>query len=221
MSELSATITKKSAPRHANVRGLDPRSSPLSEEHDTSPGFCQCGCGEWVGFWEQTNRSCGRVKGEPKRYVKGHQHVRPLVERFWSEVDRRSPGECWPWVGYRDSFGYGVFKHRGVKLRANRVALELSGTDIPDGFMACHHCDQPECVNPDHLFVGSHRDNMDDMAGKGRAPRGERSGNAKLTAGQVAEIRESDLTAPPLARRFGVSETTIRAIRSKKLWGHL
>lgn len=90
------------------------------------------------------------------------------VTRFWSRVDR-SGGErsCWPWIGYRDKWGYGGFT-RFRKLLAHRVAWTIANGPIPDDMLVLHHCDNPPCCNPGHLFVGTHQDNMDDMAKKGR-----------------------------------------------------
>jgi hypothetical protein len=94
-----------------------------------------------------------------------------LAERFWSKVDKS--GECWLWTGALASSGYGAIRVRSyVTEYAHRVALKLSGVEVPDGLFVCHHCDNPSCVNPAHLFVGTAKDNAQDMSRKGRGRKG-------------------------------------------------
>lgn len=154
-----------------------------------------------------------------------------LGDRFWAKVDRRGPDECWPWTACIVQ-GYGRFAiAAGKNDRAHRVALELSmGRPIAAGLEACHRCDNPPCVNPDHLYEGTHRQNMADMvrARRGFAARstvGAGNPNARLTEGDVAAILRADLTRygsqVALARRLGVTRETIRAIRIGKRWSHL
>ena len=90
---------------------------------------------------------------------------------FWSRVDVRTPGECWPWRGATNSDGYGRHKIAGVTLNAHRVAWDITYPDqpLPDGVLACHRCDNPPCCNPTHLFPGTPADNTRDMIRKGRA----------------------------------------------------
>ena len=124
-------------------------------------------------------------------------------------------GGCWLWQGHRDRHGYGV---RGGRL-AHRVAWELARGPIPAGLSVCHHCDEPACVNPEHLFVATHAENMADRGRKGRAARGERNGRAKLTAEQAAAIRaRAGESHRSLAREFGVDRTTVRDIVRGVIW---
>ena len=96
-----------------------------------------------------------------------------VVDRFWSYVPVSEVG-CWEWKGHRNTGGYGVITHNGRDHTASRVSWEIHFGPIPDGLSICHHCDNPPCVRPDHLFIGTHSDNMRDAFAKGRLyhPRG-------------------------------------------------
>lgn len=112
------------------------------------------------------SRECARKKGGNSR---GHP---PLTERFWGKVNKERGfgpnGDCWEWTGHRMKFGYGVIRSDGKVHKAHRISYSINIAPIPDDLMVCHHCDNPACVRPDHLFVGTHQDNMDDRMAKGR-----------------------------------------------------
>jgi hypothetical protein len=137
-------------------------------------------------------------------------------EQFWSLVDKRGPTECWEWTGPRLK-GYGRFVFEG-KWRAHRVAWEMAaGRPPPAGLEVCHSCDNPPCCNPAHLWVGTHAENMADMAAKGRS-RGTLSPGVRLDEMDLEMIRVLRRRLPrrAIANRFGVSEPTIQKIVARR-----
>lgn len=148
------------------------------------------------------------------------------ADRFWAKVRIGAPDACWEWRASRDRDGYGRFKIDGHMHVASRVALMLDGRLLQPGEMACHRCDNRACVNPRHLFVGSPRDNSQDMIAKqrhrpGSLP-GERNPRARLTARQVEEIRAryrpNVYGCKRLAHEYGVHFDTIHKIISGRSW---
>lgn len=126
---------------------------------------------------------------------------------------------CWEFLGTkRNAMGHGSLSVHNRPVHAHRLAYALHRGPIPSGRSVCHHCDNPACVRPEHLFLGTQQDNVNDMLGKGRSvpppiKRGLANSNAKLTEAQVAEIRRRWATDPTdqraLAREFGCSQSTI------------
>ncbi len=150
--------------------------------------------------------------------------LQTVVKRFLKHVHIEKFG-CWSWTGGASGSGYGKFKIEGKQVSAHRFSYEHYRNPIPDGLFVCHHCDVKLCVNPLHLFIGTHRDNMRDMIKKGRAiySRGERNGNSKLTLEQVNEIRnlrEEKWKLKKIAEKFGVTETSISGICNHHVWTH-
>lgn len=141
-----------------------------------------------------------------------------LADPPWSDA-------CTLWPGARTTAGYGTFSENGRSVYAHRRALELSlGRPLAVGAKACHTCDTPACVNPNHLFEGTSKANAADMVAKNRQARGERHSQAKLTEQDVCEIRRrvaSGETHRSVAPSFGVNERTINKIISGKRWGWL
>ncbi len=142
---------------------------------------------------------------------------------FWARVDKSGgPGACWPWLGTR-THDYGQVWWQGTPRRASRVAHDLAIGPIPAGMFVCHKCDNPPCVNPSHLFLGTNRDNLRDAAAKGRTwrPRGVLHPSAKLDLEAVRAIRRlaaAHTSQAALGRMFGVTPSTIWAIVAAVTW---
>jgi hypothetical protein len=134
-----------------------------------------------------------------------------LAERFWPKV-KKSLG-CWEWQGSLGTWGYGQININRKPVPTHRVALMLSGIDI-SGKCVLHRCDNPKCVRPDHLFLGTKADNSRDMVTKGRQCRGERHHWAKLTDKEVCQIRNSKMPQDQLSRIFGVNQSQISRIKT-------
>lgn len=147
-------------------------------------------------------------------------------ERFWDRV-YRGEGACQIWLGYVDRAGYGVIRFNGKNHLAHRASWIIEHGPIPDGAMVLHRCDNPSCVNPAHLFLGTQRNNMEDMVTKGRShkPIGTRNASAVLTDDQVRDIRASYVpqygSCVALARRYGVGRSTIWGIVKGNSWKHV
>ncbi|NCX03675.1 MAG: HNH endonuclease [Betaproteobacteria bacterium] len=157
----------------------------------------------------------------------------PLAVRLWSRVDMDAgPQGCWLWQGSVNAWGYGQIRRepeghavRGVKISVHRAAWELTHGPITKGLHVCHRCDNPGCVNPSHLWLGTHAENLYDMKRKGRAARGDRSGTARLDSQQVQILKRlmflGQCSPAELARLLGMSTTAIYDIKHKKSWSHI
>jgi hypothetical protein len=147
--------------------------------------------------------------------------------RFRSYTERRGRDDCWLWTAGRDGAGYGAFNLSRDRVRmvyrASRIAYMLATGRDPGPLCVCHRCDNPRCVNPRHLFLGTHADNNADRDAKGRnvVVVGEQNGSAKLTEAQVIAIRKADDTERAIAARFAVGSSVINRIRNGKNWKHI
>lgn len=142
-------------------------------------------------------------------------------DNFWAQTAFRENG-CREWIGKREKSGYGRVSWLGKKRLSHRVSMYLAGKlgDLDSDLFVLHHCDNPPCCNPDHLFLGSKKDNTQDAVRKGRQllpnNRGERSGNAKITNAQASEIRSAyakgGVSQQRLADTYGVNQMSISKI---------
>jgi hypothetical protein len=148
------------------------------------------------------------------------------IDRFMQYVEMIPESGCWIWMGALFDDGYGAFKLNGQK-RAHRAAYQLFVGEVPTGMFICHRCDTPACVNPAHLFPGSHADNTLDMMRKGRngiiseKKKGERHHAARLTEDQVRSIRADPRSNQELAPIYGVRWKTIWQVRRRDSWKHI
>ena len=146
--------------------------------------------------------------------------------KFWAKTRRASSG-CLEYLGYLQKHGYGSTSYCGKLWLSHRLAWTLSYGEIPPGACVCHTCDNPRCIEPEHLFIATHAENMVDMKKKGRRKAinsGEDNGRSKLSMQAAEEIRRSyaarESTQVQLAVRFGVSQTLISMVIRGLHWPH-
>lgn len=171
--------------------------------------------------WKHHNRK--QKYGDPLGGPKYYSNLSPQ-DRFMKYVDKTGLNGCWNWIGAIDQ-GYGKFRIDDKNIPAHRASvLFFHKQNINfSGLLVCHKCDNTRCVNPDHLFLGTHQDNVDDKMRKGRhnTGRGEAYKHAKLTDEKVLYIRDCEKTSEQLAKELNVSTSNINAIRSGKRWKHI
>lgn len=205
--------------------------APWVEEHGLQYpyGKCQCGCGQDAPIAKRNEFRRGYVKGQPIRFIHAHhtrlQRTPPIDEHFWAQVEILGPDECWEWQSGKSHKGYGHARFEEQTVVAHRVAWILTHGHIPDGLHVLHKCDNPPCVNPNHLFLGTNADNVADKVAKKRQSRGTSNGIAKLTEEQVTEARrrfaEGGISMAALARKYGVSGVSMRCVLLRITWKHI
>ena len=151
-----------------------------------------------------------------------------ILQRFNEKWLPHPRTGCWIWTGSLGSTGYGAFGAQGKTRKAHRVSWEIHNGEIPKhdsshGMCVCHKCDNPRCVNPSHLFLGTNTDNVRDMVRKGRhvPPIGEFGGASKLTEADVRAIRNDARTTRKIAEDYPVSKSQIHSIKSGNSWKHI
>lgn len=161
------------------------------------------------------------------------------AERLWARVKKKRNG-CWEWNGARSPSGHGSMRLGKGHISTHRLSFELAYGPIPSRMFICHRCDNPPCVNPEHLFLGTPADNMRDRDSKGRGAtgrrngrhtkpectaRGEQCGRTKLTTRQVLDIREAyaneRISMRALGAIYGISHTQVRYVVRGLSWAHL
>ncbi len=179
-------------------------------------------CDTHYAFWKRNG------------YV-GERRIKPLEERLWARVDKvpgQGPnGDCWQWKGYVHPTGYGQIGRdqvRGNTIQTHRAAYLVTRGEIPEGLWVLHTCDNRLCCNPDHLWVGTPKENTQDMIAKGRrrkawdVARGEDITLAKLTEDMVRAIRaEPPMTFKELGKKYGISAGTANAVKLRRTWKHI
>ena len=144
---------------------------------------------------------------------------RSVIDRF-AEKFRVTPG-CWVWTAALGNSGYGHFWSGTGPIPAHRMSYMLYKGEIGEGLSVLHRCDNRLCVNPDHLFLGTNKENTADMVSKDRQAKGSRLGAAKLNEAQIASIRADERSQRKIASEYGVSHTTIGQIKNNQLWRHV
>jgi hypothetical protein len=145
-----------------------------------------------------------------------------LEERFWSKVNKTE--FCWIWTASVKKNGYGQIGYNGTKLYAHRLSWELNNGTIPEDKLVLHKCDNPKCVNPDHLFIGTTQDNINDKIDKNRQAKGEINGMSKLTDINIIDIRKKyheGIKNRDLCKEYNVSHSTIHRIVFNRSWKHI
>lgn len=189
-------------------------------------GYCHCGCGNKTKLSDVNNAPRGLIKGQPYKFIRGHAtKIRTQdnpITRFWMKVNKEGAihpynpklGKCWEWLASKNKKGYGHFGFNGACWQAHRISWIFSYGEIPNDLLVLHSCDNPMCVRPDHLFLGTHQDNSDDKIKKGR--QGKPIQKNKLTHFQADEIRmryaAKELDQYQLAKEYGVCQRTINNI---------
>jgi len=149
--------------------------------------------------------------------------VQSLERRFHVKYAKQPNDGCWLWTGSKHTTGYGGIRFRGRMWGAHRVSWTLYRGEIPEGLSVCHTCDNPLCVNPDHLFLGNQKDNMLDARNKGRLQnmKGTANHNSKLTEDDVRAIRADPRPQKTIATEYKVSASQVSRIVTRRNWVNL
>lgn len=148
------------------------------------------------------------------------------IECFWARTQKKDFNDCWEWKGGKYTFGHGCLRVNGKMTGSHRFSYEIHKGKIPEGMFVCHKCDNPSCVNPEHLFLGTIQDNNRDRKNKGRTHclKGEKNPAAILDRNDVIQIRDLisiKMSQKEIAKLYGVSQAMISEIKNKKSWSHI
>ena len=169
-------------------------------------------------YWERA-KYCGQACSG-LGVAKTKDANRPSIEeKFWSNVEKTDG--CWLWTGYSDKDGYGVLVYEGKFYRCPSFSLKLDGRPVPKGRFACHTCDTPACVKPEHLYVGTPSQNVQDALSRNRMLVGSRHYASKLTEADIPKIRTDPRTHEIIASAYKVSASLVGLIKSRKIWRHV
>lgn len=179
-------------------------------------------------------RALGMCKGHYDRMKNGRDMSPPLrqvirsgpdIDRLKAKISVNEANDCWEWQASLNTNGYGQFRFRNRPQQAHRVSWVLHHGEIPAGLYVLHKCDNPLCINPDHLFLGTQAENIADAMSKDRwrtpRPVGESHGNAVMTEDDVRAIRASSEPSRRIAKRYGVTQSAIQHIRKRRSWQHV
>lgn len=218
--------------RRASMSSIIPQEIPY--------GYCHCGCGQKTNLAKQTIKARGHIKGQPLKFIKNHVAKNTSAD-FWPKVNKDGSipvhcpelGNCWEWTSATYKNDYGAFRFRNRQMMAHRASWIINCGEIePNSLQVLHKCDNHKCVRPDHLFLGTQQENVDDMIAKGRqatgdkvASKGEVNPFHKLTEEQVKYIRErysqGNTSYRLLSIEMGVEKSSIAGIVKRKSWKHI
>lgn len=155
-----------------------------------------------------------------------HRYNRTTLERLQGLSIPEPNSGCYLWLGRLNEWGYGVFRIDGKTVLAHRASWEEERGEIPEGMKVCHSCDNPPCINPSHLWLGTDYDNTHDSMRKGRQRkrRGEQHGNASITEIQALEIISAIASGEKdrkISNKIGCSKNIVSMIRYNRIWKHL
>lgn len=214
------TLTRRAKDISGERFGMLVALGPIGKNDDNQILWdCRCDCGQRTvvvsGNLQSGNtQSCGCTR---KRWSSD-------LDRFWDKVDKRDAGSCWEWTAYKQGKGYGLIGTANGSARAHRISWRIHNGPIPKGLFVLHRCDNPACVNPDHLFLGTHKDNMSDRQRKKRHAYGTRNGNAKLNPESVRAIRalaQQSISRRIIANIFNIHPDHVKKIVARRAWKHV
>ena len=147
--------------------------------------------------------------------------IESTAARFNSRIQKDEASGCWLWTGASHRRGYGAIKHANQQWKAHRLSWLLAKGENPGNLLVCHKCDNPRCVNPDHLFLGTNKDNMKDCVSKRRNCFGSKHPSAKLTEADVIAIYEDPRSQPAISASYGIPQAAVSRIKLAKSWTHV